>query len=105
MKRADVRMIQTGDNTGFPLEALASGLVDRDVRPQHFDGDGPPESRVARAIDFAHASAADPGFQAVGSEIRALQVLLRPSGDGRNTRRLEEIAGTFVRIKKAATWR
>ena len=59
-----------------------------------------PSRDIARAIDLAHAAAADAGFQSVRTELRAFQVLLRPSDGHRDARRLEEIAGSFVRIKE-----
>ena len=100
VERADVRVIQSGNDARFPLEALTRGFVGGDVRQEHFDRDGPPQSRVARAIDLAHAAAADSGFQAERTELRACQVLIRPRRDSGHARRFEKIMGAFVRVEQ-----
>jgi hypothetical protein len=51
-------MIQCGDGFGFPLEAeLARGVGGKMCR-ENFDGNGSVETRVASAVDFAHATCA-----------------------------------------------
>ena len=41
VERANVRMIQAGDGTGFPLEAFFEPGVIGKVRRRDLDGDGP----------------------------------------------------------------
>jgi len=53
-------MIQRGDRAGFPLEALIE-LLGADL-----DGHGAVEARVARCVDFAHASGAERREDLVG---------------------------------------
>ena len=71
VERADVRVIQSGNDACFALETLTRGFVDGDVGPQHFDRDGPPQSSVAGPVDLAHPAAADAGFQMIRTELRA----------------------------------
>jgi len=70
------------------------------VHLRAFDRDDPSESRVARTVNLAHAATADPGFQAVRTELRAFQVVVRQLGTRRNARRLEKIAGAFVCVQQ-----
>jgi hypothetical protein len=57
-KGTDIWMIQRGDGFGFPLEAeLARGIGGKMCR-ENFDGNGPVEARVARAVDFPHTTRA-----------------------------------------------
>jgi hypothetical protein len=57
--RHDAGMVERGSRLGLAYEALPA-LRRRDrVRPEHFDGDGSPESGVAGAIQHAHPAAAE----------------------------------------------
>ena len=47
IKRADVRVVQTGDGLGFPLEPLAQIGIVGDMRQEHLDGDGAVQAGVA----------------------------------------------------------
>ena len=68
VKRADVRMVQTGDRARFTLEALSHGDVVGEMGRQHFDGDRPIEPRVLGAINLAHPAGSNRGEDLVGAE-------------------------------------
>ena len=68
MERADVRMVQAGDDPGFPLEAFDALRVVRQVLGQRLDGDGAVQARIDRAIHFTHAARGDQGLQLVRTE-------------------------------------
>jgi len=53
IERADVRMIQRAHGARFADEAFA------EVAGHDFDGDPPPQPRIARLIHLAHAAGAD----------------------------------------------
>ncbi len=55
-QRADVRVLQRGDDTRFPIEALAEIGV---RRVQDLDRDGPAQPGVPGFVDFAHPSRTD----------------------------------------------
>jgi hypothetical protein len=52
-------MGQLGDRPCLAVEPLAELRIGGELLRQDFDGDGPIEPRVARAIDLAHAPGAD----------------------------------------------
>ena len=58
-------MIQRRNGPGLAREAVAEPPVDE------LDGDGPSETRIDGAKDFAHAALADFAFHLVGSEASA----------------------------------
>ena len=93
-------MIQSGNDARFALEALPRRFVGGDVRQEHLDRDGPPQSAVACAVDLAHAAPADAGFQAVRTELRPCQILVRPLRDSRDARRFEKVVGALVRVEQ-----
>src|SRR5204862_1500774 len=62
VQRTNVGMIQRGDSSRFPLEALAK-LLGADL-----DGYHTTEARVARFVHFAHATSADGSDYFVGTE-------------------------------------
>ena len=66
--RSDVRMIQRGEDFGFPLEAGQSVRVGCDRRWQDLDGDLALQLRVRRAVDLAHAAFADVGCDFIEAE-------------------------------------
>ena len=57
--RADVRMIERGEQPRFALEAREPSGSRRERARQDLDRDVAAELRVARAIDLAHAARAD----------------------------------------------
>src|SRR3954452_16195281 len=57
--RGDVRMIERGQQFGFPLKTGDPASVAGEHLRQDLDGDFAAKLRVARAIDFAHAAGAD----------------------------------------------
>ena len=99
VKRADVRMTQSRDDAGFALETLTRGFVNRGVRQEHFDRDGPAKSCVVGPIHLAHAAAANAIAQAVRTELRARQVFVRPFADRRDAPGLEKVIGALVCIE------
>ncbi len=59
IERADVWVIERRDGTRLPLEALPPLRAGGEGGVEHFDGDGPVETRIAGAIDLGHPSRAD----------------------------------------------
>jgi len=57
-ERTDIRMIQRGDGFGFPLEAQLARRIGGKMCRKNFDGNGPLETGVASAVDFAHTTRA-----------------------------------------------
>ena len=53
------RVIQRSQYLGFALEAVPQAGVVRDVRGEHLKGDRASQSRIAGAVDLAHAAATD----------------------------------------------
>ena len=100
VERADVWMIQPGHHARLALKALVGRFVGGHVRRQHLDRDGPPETRIARAIDLTHAPAADSGLEEKRTELRACQVLIRPRRDSGHARRFEKVMRVFVRVEQ-----
>ena len=58
VQRADVGMIQAGNNFGLALEALTAGRIVGEMRRKNLDGDGTVETRIPRPIDFPHSTRA-----------------------------------------------
>ena len=54
----DVRVGHGGHRPGLALEARAGGVARGQALRQHFDRDVPPEARVPRPVDLAHATRA-----------------------------------------------
>ena len=67
VERADVRMVQTGNRTGFPLEALAGVWVAGHIRRQDFDRNGAVEASVSRLVDLSHPTCTNGREDLVGS--------------------------------------
>ena len=65
VERADVRVVEGGDGTGFALEALGE-LVFGDL-----DGDAALEACVARFVNLAHAPDADGSNDLIRAETSA----------------------------------
>jgi len=71
VQRTNVRMRERGDRARLALEAGAQVGIARDFRRKDLDRDGAIEPRVPRAIDLAHAAAAQRGEDLVGAESSA----------------------------------
>jgi len=89
-------MVEPGDDSRLAFEAIASRLIGRDVRQQHFDGNRAVEPCVARAIDLAHAAAADTGVETVRPELHALEILAAEGRDRGRISALQEIVSLGV---------
>ena len=72
--RADVRMIERGEDARFATEARQSFGVLRQKRRQDLDGNVALQPGVARAIHLAHAAGPDVRINAVWSQLPADQV-------------------------------
>ena len=85
--RADVRMIERGEDLGLALEPRdAFGVACQGIG-QRFDRDVPVEPRVARAVDFAHAAGAKRRSDFIGADVGACVVdSTRPIGLGDHDR-------------------
>ena len=59
INRDDVRMIQGGSGSGLLNEALTSLSIDRAIRLEQLDRDGPAEARIDGAVDDAHPAFAE----------------------------------------------
>ena len=64
----DMRMVQTGNDLGFALEALFSSGIVRELRRENLDRDGTFEPCVASAVDLAHSTGAELRADFVGTE-------------------------------------
>ena len=71
VQRANIRMIERRDGTGFAVEALLSFGTLRKMVGKDFDRDRAIESRIERTIDFAHTTRTQRGLNLVGPEFRA----------------------------------
>ena len=69
--RADVRMIQCGQQAGFTFKPRESLRVEREKFVQDFDRDVAPQLRIAGAINFPHPARAKPREQTVGAYLSA----------------------------------
>jgi hypothetical protein len=68
VQRADVGMVQVGNDSGLALKALAPFGVGGEFRRRHLDGHGPVQARVPGAVDLPHASRTEGSEDFVGSE-------------------------------------
>jgi hypothetical protein len=59
MERADVRMIERGNSTGFPVEAFTPVGIGRKMLGKNLDRYRTIKPRISRAIDLAHTACAD----------------------------------------------
>ena len=59
MDRTDVRMIQSGGGTGFPVEAFECLLVPGELFGQKLEGHRPTQGGVSGLIDNTHTSTAE----------------------------------------------
>jgi hypothetical protein len=66
-------MIELRDDARFPLEALTTAWVGRDMRAQDLDRDNAIESRVARLVDLAHTTGAEVHDDFVRTEVSPSQ--------------------------------
>ena len=67
----DVRVIERGEHFGFTLEAREPIRIRRDGFGQDLQRDIPLQSRIARAIDLAHAARAQGGLDFIRPESSA----------------------------------
>jgi hypothetical protein len=68
IQRADVRMIETGDNVRLAPEALLTFRVVGKLPGKCFDRDGAVQTRIDGTIDLAHAPGGDQRLYFVGAE-------------------------------------
>jgi hypothetical protein len=61
-------VLERSQDPGLPLEAGEMIRIAREGVREHLDRDVPPEPRVARAIDLAHAAGAERREDFVGTE-------------------------------------
>jgi hypothetical protein len=66
---ADVRMIESGDGSRFPLEALEADGIVGDTCLENLDGNDPIEPDIASPVDLTHPALADEGHDFVGTEL------------------------------------
>src|SRR5262245_29991016 len=59
VRRADVRMLELRERTGFAVEALSEVRVEREDIGQDLEGHDAIEPRVARLVHLAHAARAE----------------------------------------------
>jgi hypothetical protein len=69
IQRADVRVTQLRDRSGFSLEALASIGRRRNVRRQDFNRHLATQTCVCRFVHLAHSARADPGGDFIWAEM------------------------------------
>ena len=71
VQRANVRMVETGDQARFTLEPFAGFRTLRSPGEQNLDSDNPAETRITRSIHLAHAAGPDGGEDLVRAETSA----------------------------------
>jgi hypothetical protein len=71
VQRTDIRVVEIRNRAGFALEAMAGVEICRSVRKQHLDRHPSAESKILRAVDFAHAAGAQEGVKPVGAQFGA----------------------------------
>ena len=59
VQRGDVRVIELGKESGFPLETVQAFFVPCKLLRKNLDGDLAAERHVPSAVDLAHAPLAD----------------------------------------------
>ena len=92
--RGNPRMVEAGEDVGFPLEASQPIRVSREGVGEDFQGDVAPELRVGGAIDLPHAAFADEGGHVVMAKSRTDGQGHRLSGsDRRGVTRILPVAG------------
>src|SRR5215470_6728835 len=70
---ANVRVVERRDRASLALEALAQIPIVRHASRKDFDGDDAIETRVARAIDLAHATGAKERAEFVRTDAPAFE--------------------------------
>ena len=80
IERADVGVIQAGNDARLPLQAQAAFGIGRVVFRQHLDRDGAGKAGIDSAVDLAHAPFPDQGSDLVRS--KAATWLHRPMACG-----------------------
>ena len=68
IQRADVRVVELRDGTGFAVEPFAKFPIGGERDGQHFDRNDAIEPRVARFVDLAHATAPEQRLDFVGAQ-------------------------------------
>ncbi len=68
VERADVRMIEAGDDARFAPEALLTIRVIRELPGKRLDGDGAVQACIDGTIHLAHAAGGDQRLHFVGAE-------------------------------------
>ncbi len=71
VQRADIGMIQAGNNFGLALEALPPGRVVSKMRGKNLDSHSPVQARVSRPIDFPHSTGAQRSDDLIGTQFGA----------------------------------
>src|SRR6185436_10073569 len=71
VERADVRMLEVGDDPGFPLEAFPPIGIGRRIAGEDLDGDRAAETDVPSFVDLTHAPDAEEAEDLVDSEATA----------------------------------
>lgn len=87
--RDDRGMVQSGDGSGFSVEALKLLGIGGDVSGQKLERDDPVQVRVMRPIHFSRATGPDESRDFVGAQARSPSHSLQ-IGDGRCGRLLDE---------------
>ena len=62
VERADVRMIERGDRSGFAIEPLTKRGVEPGRWGDDLDRDSAVQPRIPSTVDLTHAAGADPGI-------------------------------------------
>ena len=85
IQRADMRVVDLRDRSGFAVESFAKLAVGRQRLWKDLDRDRPIQPRVSCPIHFAHAAGANGGLNLIGTESGAVgqthgrgQILARP---------------------------
>jgi len=73
VQRADVRMIQAGNNFGLALEALTACRIVSKMRRKNLDSDGAVQARVPRPIYFPHSTSTQRSDDLVRAQSRAVR--------------------------------
>ena len=68
VERADVWMVQAGNDEGFAIEAFTTFRVVRQMLRQRLDRDGAVQARVERPVHLSHAARGDECLHFVGTE-------------------------------------
>ena len=105
--RPDVRVIERREEARLALKALEHCWIVESATGQNLEGDVATQSRIASAIDLAHASLTDPGLDAVWAnedpvEARRLRVFARFAPRGTTVTSALGVAMGFYEGKRSA---